>query len=70
MKMISADGKLPQLVRLNRKVPNGYVLTTYKISENKFITYRDNKPIAWSSTEIGALQLHEMYFRIYKKRYH
>ena len=70
MEMIYADGELPQLVRLDRKMPDGYVLATYKISEGQFITYRDNKAIGWASTKILALDLHEMYFQIYKNRYH
>lgn len=70
MKMICAVGELPQLVRLDRKVPDGYVLATYKISDEQFITYRNNKPIGWTTTKILALDLHEMYLNIYKNRIH
>ena len=69
MKIIPTDDKFPKLLRLDRSVSESYVLATYKSSEEEFITYRDNKAIAWATTEISALQLHEMYYQIYKERY-
>jgi len=70
MKVISTDDRLPQLVRLDRKTPNGYVLVTYKISDNQFTTYRDNKAIGWASTLALAMWTHEMYLAVYRERYH
>lgn len=69
MKRIPDNGGLPQIIRLDRKVANGYILATYKVSDEQFVTYRNNKAIGWASTKILALDLHEMYYQVYKQRY-
>jgi len=59
----------PQLIWRNTKSPNGDVLSTYQISDEQFITYRNNKAIGWARTLTIALWIHKMYLDVYKERY-
>lgn len=57
----------PVLVRIDRNFPETLVLATYKTSDKQYITYKNTKPVGWSSYLYGAIGLHEMYLGIYKE---
>ena len=69
MDRVSVESIFPQIVKLDRIVLVALVVATYRTDPTQYVVYKNNKPIAWSISERDAVDLHDMYFYIYKKEF-
>jgi hypothetical protein len=53
--------KRVRLVRIDRTVPEAVTIITYQEGVNQFVTYKNDKPVGWCSTQYLALSVHHMY---------
>lgn len=65
MKKISDHETFPQLVRLDRNIPDKITVATYKTSSTHYTTYKNNKFVGWCSSKSLAIGVHEMLLRVY-----